>query len=80
MRSLEKAKAKRDGPAFFDAVERYNVGLRGLKEAGAIKRNIKEMKGVVDKVWMKISAQAYERAVGPGIEALSKYEAFSSNT
>lgn len=80
MRVLEKAKAKRDGPAFLAAVERYNDGLRNLKNDGTIAANIKEMKGVVEKVWTKITGQVYERAVGPGVELLSKYAAFSSNT
>jgi hypothetical protein len=44
-----------------------------------MKENIEAMKGVAEKVWTKVVAQVYERAVGPEIERLSKYEAFSDN-
>lgn len=79
MRSLEKAKAKKDGPAFLAEIERYNTGIRTLKEDGKIAENIKAMKGVPQKVWEKVTSQAYDRTVGPDIEDLAKYEAFSDN-
>lgn len=79
MRSLEKARAKKDGPAFLAAVERYNIRLRSLKSEGKIKENIAGMKGLSEKIWTKIVGQVYERIVGPSVESLSHYDAFSNN-
>lgn len=79
MRTLERAKSKKDGPAFLAAVERFNLSMRELKESGVIKDNIKEMKGIKEVVWKMIVAQCYARAVGPEIEDLKNYEAFSDN-
>ncbi|KAM0755502.1 DOT1-domain-containing protein [Meredithblackwellia eburnea MCA 4105] len=81
MRTLEKAKSKRDGPTFLSTIARFNSSLLALKSTGAIADNIKHnMKGVPDKLWTHVTAQAYARAVGPEVEGLAKYEAFSSNT
>lgn len=79
IRQLEKARAKRDGPSFLAALARYNSTLSTLKSAGLIKANIAAMKGLKEKVWTKVFQQCYDRAVGPGIEDLRKYEAFSDN-
>ncbi|KAM0790720.1 hypothetical protein ACM66B_004575 [Microbotryomycetes sp. NB124-2] len=79
MRSLEKARAKRDGPAFLAEVERYNDAIRQLKADNKIVDNIRDMKGLRQQVWEKIAAQTYERAVGPEIEELRNYPAFSDN-
>ncbi|SGY62751.1 BQ5605_C007g04730 [Microbotryum silenes-dioicae] len=79
MRQLEKAKAKRDGPAFIAAIERYNAGIKELKANSIMKQNIQGLKGLKEKTWTKIAAQSYDRAVGPGLDELSKYEAFSDN-
>lgn len=79
MRSLEKARAKKNGPAFIAAVERYNAGLRLLKDEGKIKENVAGMKGLSEKIWTKIVSQVYERIVGPSVESLAKYDAFSDN-
>lgn len=79
MRTLEKAKSKKDGPAFVAAVERFNVGLRTLKEEGLVRENIARMKGVQERVWTKVVGQVYERTVGPEVNKLREYEAFSDN-
>jgi H3 lysine-79-specific histone-lysine N-methyltransferase len=79
IRALERARAKKDGPAFLAAIDRFNTVLVNLKQEGKMKENIEAMKGVAEKVWTKVVAQVYERAVGPEIERLSKYEAFSDN-
>ncbi|SCV71627.1 BQ2448_3215 [Microbotryum intermedium] len=79
MRQLEKAKAKRDGPAFIASIERYNAGIKELKASALMKQNIQVLKGLKEKTWTKIAAQSYDRAVGPGLDELSKYEAFSDN-
>ncbi|BGP01971.1 Histone-lysine N-methyltransferase, H3 lysine-79 specific [Rhodotorula toruloides ATCC 204091] len=79
IRQLEKARAKRDGPSFLAALARYNSTLSTLKSTGLIRANIAAMKGLKEKVWTKVFQQCYDRAVGPGIEDLRKYEAFSDN-
>lgn len=79
IRTLERAKSKKDGPAFLAAIERYNLTMIELKASGIIRENIKEMKGVKENVWKLIVAQCYARAVGPEIEELRNYEAFSDN-
>lgn len=50
-----------------------------MKAEGKVVENIKAMKGVQEKLWQKVVAQVYERAVGPEIEKLREYEAFSDN-
>lgn len=79
MRTLEKAKSKKDGPTFLASIERYNTIIRLLKEEGKLVENVREMKGVKELLWKKIVAQCYERGVGPGIEELRNYAAFSDN-
>ncbi|KAK4052362.1 Nucleosomal histone H3-Lys79 methylase [Microbotryomycetes sp. JL201] len=80
MRSLEKARAKKDGPSFLAQVERYNEAIRHLKsDDNKLVDNIRDMKGLRRQVWEKIASQAYERAVGPEIEELRNYPAFSDN-
>lgn len=79
IRELEKARAKRDGPSFLSSIARYNATLSALKAQGVIARNIAAMKGLREKVWTKVFLQCYDRAVGPDIERLKEYEAFSDN-
>lgn len=79
MKGLEKFKAKKDGPSFLLAVTHYNTILLGLKTQGLIGLNIKTMRQVNEKIWNKLVAQVYERAVGPEIETLGQYTAFSDN-
>ncbi|GAA5899846.1 hypothetical protein JCM6882_005449 [Rhodosporidiobolus microsporus] len=78
IRTLERARSKRDGPAFLAAVERFNCILRVLKEQGIVAANIAAMKGVKEKLWQKVFYQCYDRQVGPEVEKLREYEAFSS--
>ncbi|BGP50254.1 Nucleosomal histone H3-Lys79 methylase [Rhodotorula kratochvilovae] len=79
IRELEKARAKRDGPAFLASIARYNVSLVALKADGTVARNIAAMRGLREKVWTKVFLQCYDRAVGPEIDRLKEYEAFSDN-
>lgn len=53
--------------------------MRGLKEEGTIAENVRAWQGVGERVWTKVVAQVYERAVGPEVEELRRYEAFSDN-
>ncbi|GAA5960357.1 hypothetical protein JCM8115_001153 [Rhodotorula mucilaginosa] len=79
IRQLEKARSKSDGPGFLAALARYNSTLLSLKKSGIIRRNIEEMKGLREKVWTRVFTQCYDRAVGPGLEDVRKYRAFSDN-
>ncbi|GAA5837410.1 hypothetical protein JCM11251_002102 [Rhodosporidiobolus azoricus] len=78
IRTLERARSKRDGPAFLSAVERFNCTIRALKDQGVIRQNIEGLKGVKEKLWQKVFYQCYDRMVGPEVEKLREYEAFSS--
>lgn len=81
LRSFTKARNRRDGPLFLRAIERFNDALKSLKDAGKIRDNVRELckQGVPEGIWRSIQEQCYARAVGPRVEELSKYEAFSDN-
>ncbi|GAA5882312.1 hypothetical protein JCM3774_005505 [Rhodotorula dairenensis] len=79
IRQLEKARAKSDGPAFLAALERYNETLLSLKRSGVVRDNVERMKGVRERVWTRVFTQCYDRAVGPGLDDVKKYRAFSDN-
>lgn len=83
MRALEKAYRRKNGKDFKEALAWYNTELRSLRERGLIRENIVALgkeQGIPETVWMGITGQCYERTVGPRIEELKKYEAFSDNT
>lgn len=82
LRQIEKAYRRNLGKDFLAALEYYNATLQALKAEGAVRRNIEKMgkeQGIPEAVWMKITGQCYERTVGPRIEELKKYEAFSDS-
>lgn len=80
MRSLERARHKKDGPGFRAAVERFNEVMRRLKSEGVIRKNIQGMKGVEEAIWARVGGQIYERTVGPRVDDLGKgIKAFSDN-
>lgn len=79
LRSFTKARNRRDGPLFVRTVARFNAALCKLKDDGAINRNIRKMHGVPEGVWRVVQEQGYARTVGPKVEELSRYEAFSDN-
>lgn len=66
-----------DGDKFQDALNDYNVGMRQLKESGAMQENIRNMNGLKEAVWTKITSQAYDRAVSPRVGELRAYKPFS---
>lgn len=53
--------------------------MQALKAQGVIERNVEGMKGVKEKVWQKVFYQCYDRAVGPDMDRLREYAAFSDN-
>lgn len=81
LRSFTKARNRRDGPLFVRTVERFNGTLRTLKEAGKVRDNVRAMSktGIPEGIWRCLQEQCYARTVGPRVEELSKYEAFSDN-
>ncbi|GAA5965636.1 hypothetical protein JCM3765_000909 [Sporobolomyces pararoseus] len=79
LRSLEKARNRRDGPTFFSHISHFNQTLLSLKSASLITSNVSTMLGLKEKLWTKIFHQCYDRTVGPDIEELRKYAAFSDN-
>ncbi|PWN50997.1 DOT1-domain-containing protein [Violaceomyces palustris] len=82
LRSFAKARNRRDGPLFLRTLARFNAEIVALREAGAFEENLKrlgEEKGVPEMVWRAIQDQVYARTVGPRVEELGKYQAFSDN-
>jgi hypothetical protein len=74
---LDDAATAADGPTFVAQIDRFNVEMRKLKAQGKIRDNIRNMAGVPEELWAKISFQVYERTVGPRVNELKKYKAFS---
>ncbi|GAA5941587.1 histone methyltransferase DOT1 [Sporobolomyces koalae] len=79
LRSLEKARNRRDGPTFVRLVHQFNATLVNLKQSGLVRDNIRALPGLHSKVWTKVFHQCYDRTVGPDIEHLRRYAAFSDN-
>lgn len=82
LRSLTKARNRREGPLFIFALKRFNQALESLKKDGEIEKNLKRMgnlTGVTEGIWRMIQEQCYARTVGPRVEELGGYRAFSDN-
>lgn len=82
LRSFTKARNRRDGPLFMRTLDRFNEAFRALKESGAVAENIAALgqaSGVPEGVWRLIQDQVYARVVGPRVEELGRYQAFSDN-
>lgn len=80
LRSLTKARNRRHGPLFVRAVERFNQELRTLKSDGTLDaafRTLGDADGVPEMVWRTAQEQVYARVVGPEVDKLKRYEAFS---
>lgn len=83
IRLLEKAFRRKNGPLFLSALEWYNSGIVDFRDSGKLRENIVDMgktTGMPEAVWTHVTGQCYERTVGPRIDELKKYEAFSDNT
>lgn len=82
LRALTKARNRRHGPLFVRAVERFNDAISTLKEGGILEANLcalGEREGVPESVWRTVQEQVYARVVGPDVDQLKKYEAFSDH-
>ncbi|SPO30074.1 related to protein-lysine N-methyltransferase [Ustilago trichophora] len=82
LRSFTKARNRRDGPLFMRALSRFNSALIVLRDSGALATNISSMghsTGVPEGIWRLIQDQVYARVVGPRVEELGRYQAFSDN-
>ncbi|TKY88196.1 hypothetical protein EX895_002906 [Sporisorium graminicola] len=82
LRSFTKARNRRDGPLFMRTLARFNAALVALRDAGALAANIASLgsaTGVPEGIWRLIQDQVYARVVGPRVEELGRYQAFSDN-
>lgn len=82
LRSFTKARNRRDGPLFMRALSRFNSALIALRDSGALATNISSLgrsTGIPEGIWRLIQDQVYARVVGPRVEELGRYQAFSDN-
>ncbi|CEH14073.1 histone-lysine n-h3 lysine-79 specific [Ceraceosorus bombacis] len=79
---LTKARNRRDGPLFVSTLAKFNEAVSKARQEGLITERIEKEwseEGLPTPVWETISEQSYARTVGPKVEQLAKYEAFSDN-
>ena len=83
LRSLKRAIHLRDGPSFLTIMGEINKLLREIKSSDvgnplrAVPRSW-NMSGIPQKLILRIIEETYQRCVGPHIDQLRKYSAFSS--
>ncbi|KAG6819626.1 hypothetical protein H0H93_010046 [Arthromyces matolae] len=93
LRTLQRAIHRQDGPLFLHAMEQINVLLRTLKyppiidddpfaspPCNSLKHSVSNWTGnkFPKKVLMRMIEENYQRSVGPYVQSLKAYEAFSS--
>ncbi|KAG6885032.1 hypothetical protein C0993_006448 [Termitomyces sp. T159_Od127] len=92
LRALQRAIHRQDGPLFLHAMEKINALLRRLKyppipkdpfastPCNSLKHSVAQwtQTGIPKKVLMRIIEENYQRSVGPYVQNLKAYEAFSS--
>lgn len=87
LRVFKRAINLQDGPLFLRSLDSINSILRSIKCPGSPHSLPNPLMGMVDtwiepglpkEVLMRIVDENYQRAVGPNIKTLKKYEAFSS--
>lgn len=82
LRSFTKARNRRDGPLFMRTLHRFNSTLLSLRTTSSLSSNISShilTSGVPEGIWRLIQDQVYARIVGPRVEQLGRYQAFSDN-
>ena len=90
LRAFKRAINFQDGPLFLRSLDVINSILRSIKCPGSpysllpLPNPLMEMvdtwiePGLPKEVLMRIVGETYQRAVGPNVKTLKKYEAFSS--
>ncbi|KAJ3567820.1 hypothetical protein NP233_g6117 [Leucocoprinus birnbaumii] len=85
LRALQRAINRQDGPLFLRSLDAINALLRRIKSPPKPQPNpMMEMvdtwtePGLPKEVLMRIIDENYQRATGPNVKTLKKYEAFSS--
>lgn len=84
MKTLVRARRREDGPTYRATLQEINKCILRLTEhaSGNILRKVPRtwsMSGIPQGVTLRIIEETYQRCVGPRINQLKKYEAFSSN-
>ncbi|KAK0563817.1 Nucleosomal histone H3-Lys79 methylase [Tilletia horrida] len=81
LRSFQRARNRRNGPLFLRTVARFNETMRSAKRTGLVLEGIRKMAetGIPERLWANIHEQTYARIVGPKVEELNHYTAFSDN-
>jgi [histone H3]-lysine79 N-trimethyltransferase len=81
LRSFQRARNRRNGPLFLRTVARFNETMRSAKRSGLVLDGIRKMSesGIPERLWANIHEQCYARIVGPKVEELNHYTAFSDN-
>ncbi|KAG5351773.1 Histone-lysine N-methyltransferase, H3 lysine-79 specific [Termitomyces sp. T112] len=92
LRALQRAIHRQDGPLFRTTMDKINTLLRTLKyppvpndpfaspPCNSLKYSVTQwtQTGMPKKVLMRIIEENYQRSVGPYVQSLKAYEAFSS--
>jgi H3 lysine-79-specific histone-lysine N-methyltransferase len=92
LRAVQRAIHRQDGPLFLRAIAQVNSLLRALKyppipkdlfspaPENTLKQRVAVWRqtGMPKKVLMRIIEENYQRSVGPHVQSLKQYEAFSS--
>ncbi|KAE8220463.1 hypothetical protein CF319_g6015 [Tilletia indica] len=81
LRSFQRARNRRNGPLFLRTMARFNETMRKARRDGLVLAGIRKMSeaGIPDRLWETIHDQCYSRVVGPKVESLNDYQAFSDN-
>ncbi|OCH88356.1 DOT1-domain-containing protein [Obba rivulosa] len=89
LKLFQRAVRKRDGPLFLKVMNTINAILRMLKyptlsdpylpcPENVFRTTVKSWSQIPERVFTRIVDETYQRAVGPHVASLSRYEAFSS--
>ncbi|THH11352.1 hypothetical protein EW145_g707 [Phellinidium pouzarii] len=84
LRNLRRAKNRRDGPLFIKTVNEISDLLRSLKCDNSSVNLLQQAPhawsktGIPQGVVLRIIEETYQRCIGPHIDKLKKYSAFSS--
>lgn len=77
LRLIQRSFNRREGKTFIDAILKFNDEYSKLIESNQVIDYLKSLDGIHPEVWVHISNQTYQRVVGPKVNDLRNYEAFS---